>query len=129
MNDSSTPHFENDIKPLFRESDRDAMLDYFDLWSFIDVTSNVGRIFDAISEGWVPCARGWCRDAPRMQHLWSRAVATQRQPLANAYPHAAWILVSSAVACIHSRRMLHGKEGLDGSSPSEGFEFRLRCLC
>ena len=45
----------------------------------------------------------------------------RRQPLANAHrAHPLDYLLSSAIACIHLRRMLHGKEGVDGSSPSEG---------
>jgi hypothetical protein len=31
-------------------------------------------------------------------------------------------LLSSAIACIQLRRMLYGKEGVDGSSPSEGLK-------
>jgi hypothetical protein len=59
MSVSPTPTFENDIKPLLRESDREAMLGFFDLWSFTDVTSNAGRIFEAISEGSMPCDKQW----------------------------------------------------------------------
>ena len=38
-NDSG-PTFEAHIKSLFRERDRVAMLDFFDLWSFDDVKAN-----------------------------------------------------------------------------------------
>jgi len=37
MSDSA-PTFTADIKPLFRESDREAMRVVFDLWSFDDVS-------------------------------------------------------------------------------------------
>jgi hypothetical protein len=32
------PTFASDIKPLFREKDRNSMLRRFDLWSLADVT-------------------------------------------------------------------------------------------
>ena len=41
---ATAPSFANDIKPLFRESDREAMISAFDLWSFDDVTANSDRI-------------------------------------------------------------------------------------
>jgi hypothetical protein len=59
MSVSATPSFESDVKPLFRESDREAMLSVFDLWSFNDVSANAGRIFAAISEGSMPCDEPW----------------------------------------------------------------------
>jgi len=57
-----------------------------------------------------------------MEHLWSLAVATggnrwqmrpRRKPLRQAKP--------VAVGCDHLPESFHGKEGVDGSSPSEGF--------
>ena len=45
---ATAPGFANNIKPLFRESDRTAMLRAFDLWSYDDVTSNSGRILAAL---------------------------------------------------------------------------------
>jgi len=43
----STPSFAADIKPLFRESDREAMRVAFDLWSFDDVSLHAGPILRA----------------------------------------------------------------------------------
>jgi hypothetical protein len=59
VTDTATPSFENDIKPLFRESDRDAMLAVFDLWSFDDVKANAGKILAAVRAGSMPCDRQW----------------------------------------------------------------------
>src|SRR5713226_9034714 len=42
------PSFEGDIKSLFRERDRGAMLDFFDLWSFDDVKTDADAILAAV---------------------------------------------------------------------------------
>ena len=55
----TAPSFESDIKPLFRESDREAMLRAFDLWSFDDVVSNSARILAAVDSGKMPCDGRW----------------------------------------------------------------------
>jgi hypothetical protein len=44
VTDATAPTFESDIKPLFREADRDAMIAAFDLWSFADVKANADAI-------------------------------------------------------------------------------------
>ena len=36
------PGFETQIKPMFRERDRDSMRSYFDLWSHEDVSQHAG---------------------------------------------------------------------------------------
>jgi hypothetical protein len=51
--------FESDIKPLFRESDRDAMIAAFDLWSFDDVKANADAILGAVRSGAMPCDMRW----------------------------------------------------------------------
>ena len=40
--------FERDIRPLFRESDRDAMSGVFDLWSYDDVNAHSASILGAV---------------------------------------------------------------------------------
>src|SRR5262245_2864883 len=52
---SSAPSFDSDIKPLFREGDRNAMLSLFDLWSHDDVSRNASRILGAVRSGSMPC--------------------------------------------------------------------------
>jgi hypothetical protein len=56
-----------------------------------------------------------------MEHLWSRAVTTNGNRWQTHQPRTPPdYLPSSAIACIQLRRMLHGKEGVSGSSPEEG---------
>ena len=59
MSELPTPTFAKDIKPLFRESDREAMLTAFDLFSYDDVKSNASRILGAVSGGSMPCVGPW----------------------------------------------------------------------
>jgi hypothetical protein len=51
--------FEKDVKPLFREGDRDAMKWAFDLWSHDDVGDNADRILGALENGSMPCDAPW----------------------------------------------------------------------
>jgi hypothetical protein len=67
---STAPSFENEIKPLFRESDREAMLQAFDLWSFDDVTANGDRILGALSAGSMPCDGPWPSDKVDLFKRW-----------------------------------------------------------
>jgi hypothetical protein len=52
-------HFEEDIKPLFRERDRDSMRFAFDLWSPEDVSTNADGILDRLEAGTMPCDGAW----------------------------------------------------------------------
>jgi hypothetical protein len=51
--------FETDIRPLFRESDRDAMRRAFDLWSYDDVVSHGPAIAAKLHDGTMPCDGAW----------------------------------------------------------------------
>jgi hypothetical protein len=51
--------FERDIRPLFRESDREAMEWAFDLWRYDDVSANSAGILERLTEGTMPCDRSW----------------------------------------------------------------------
>jgi hypothetical protein len=53
------PSFENDIKPLFRDGDRESMQSQFDLWSYDDVSQNADAILGVLSAGSMPCDGGW----------------------------------------------------------------------
>ena len=66
----TAPSFANDIKPLFRESDRTAMLRAFDLWSFDDVTSNSTRILAAVESGSMPCDMQWPDEQVDLLRRW-----------------------------------------------------------
>ena len=67
---ATAPSFANDIKPLFRESDRTAMLSAFDLWSFDDVTSNADRILAAVDSGSMPCDMRWPDERVALLRSW-----------------------------------------------------------
>lgn len=60
MSTPMTPvSFEHDIKPLFRESDRQAMIDMFDLWQYQDVCDNAQDIQSVLATGSMPCDGAW----------------------------------------------------------------------
>jgi hypothetical protein len=64
------PTFERDIRPLFRESDRAAMLAIFDLWSFDDVRASADRILAAVSAGSMPCDLQWSNEKVDLLQRW-----------------------------------------------------------
>ena len=51
--------FEQHIKPLFRERDREAMTWAFDLWSYDDVAGNSDAILERLRDGTMPCDGAW----------------------------------------------------------------------
>jgi hypothetical protein len=53
------PGFETDIKPLFREGDRESMNGHFDLWSLDDVSQHADAILGRLEDGSMPCDGAW----------------------------------------------------------------------
>lgn len=53
------PSFAEDIKPLFREKDRNSMRARFDLWSCQDVRENAAAILEALRAVTMPCDGPW----------------------------------------------------------------------
>jgi hypothetical protein len=51
--------FEQQIKPLFREGDRQAMKWAFDLWSHDDVARNSDANLERLRDGTMPCDGAW----------------------------------------------------------------------
>jgi hypothetical protein len=51
--------YEQDIRPLFRERDRESMKAAFDLWSYEDVARNGGAILGRLRSGTMPCDGAW----------------------------------------------------------------------
>ncbi|HEX6479160.1 MAG TPA: hypothetical protein VF043_09975 [Ktedonobacteraceae bacterium] len=76
-NMASTPGFAQDIKPLFREDDRDAMEFIFDLWDYNDVSINAERIFERLDDGSMPCDEPW---PTRQIDLFRRWIDTGMSP-------------------------------------------------
>jgi hypothetical protein len=51
--------FARDIKPLFREKDRNSMLRAFDLFDYADVVEHADAIVGALRSGKMPCDGAW----------------------------------------------------------------------
>jgi hypothetical protein len=64
------PSFEDDIRPLFRQRDRQAMLSVFDLWSRDDVSRNASRIVPAVRDGVMPCDGRWPEEQVALLQRW-----------------------------------------------------------
>jgi hypothetical protein len=62
--------FEADIKPLFRERDRRAMLSHFDLWSYDDVSRAADSILTRLRDGTMPCDGAWPPDQIELFERW-----------------------------------------------------------
>jgi hypothetical protein len=69
--------FETDIKPLFRERDRDSMEFAFDLWSVDDVSENADAILDRAKAGSMPCHGAWSQGRVDLFERW---VASDKPP-------------------------------------------------
>ena len=63
MTDAREPqadlHFSTDIKPLFRDFDRNSMIKAFDLWNYPDVVAHQDAILHAVQSGGMPCDGAW----------------------------------------------------------------------
>jgi hypothetical protein len=62
--------FEHDIKPLFREHDRESMKQAFDLWSHDDVAHNSDAILARLREGTMPCDGAWPDEQVALLQRW-----------------------------------------------------------
>jgi hypothetical protein len=51
--------FEREVRPMFREKDRDSMLKAFDLWSYGDVQAHQDAILERLRDGTMPCDGAW----------------------------------------------------------------------
>ena len=58
MNDQPIS-FEQHVRPLFREQDRQSMKWVFDLWSHDDVAQNSDAILERLRNGTMPCDGAW----------------------------------------------------------------------
>jgi hypothetical protein len=57
--DERLPSFETDIRPLFRDEDREEMLWAFDLFDESDVRANADIILERLERGDMPCDQAW----------------------------------------------------------------------
>ncbi|MGB9113448.1 MAG: hypothetical protein WCF24_12080 [Acidimicrobiales bacterium] len=65
--------FERDIKPLFRERDRESMMRVrqFDLWAYDDVRTNAQDILRTLTAGRMPCDGAWPADRVQVFQSWT----------------------------------------------------------
>ncbi len=70
--EGSQPAFETDVKPLFRERDRGAMLSVaqFDLWSRDDVAEYSQEILQRLEDGSMPCDEAWPEERVAIFRQW-----------------------------------------------------------
>jgi hypothetical protein len=62
--------FAADIRPMFREKDRDAMRGAFDLWQYDDVVSHAAAIATKLHEGTMPCDGPWPAEHVKLFDRW-----------------------------------------------------------
>jgi hypothetical protein len=70
MSDPAGPTYEHDIRPLFREHDRESMISHFDLFSYDDVRANADAIYGALDAGIMPCDGAWPRENVERLRSW-----------------------------------------------------------
>ncbi|HYB00608.1 MAG TPA: hypothetical protein VED37_10370 [Ktedonobacteraceae bacterium] len=71
--DNSVPSFARDIKPLFREKDRDEMKFAFDLWDYNDVRTHAEDILERVGDGSMPCDSEWPEEQIVLFERWIEA--------------------------------------------------------
>ena len=62
--------FDENIKPLFREMDRESMEFAFDLWSYADVSANADEILERLGDGSMPCDHPWPAEHVELFRRW-----------------------------------------------------------
>ena len=70
---NGAPGFAQDIKPLFREDDRDAMDFAFDLWDYNDVSTHAEDILERLEDGTMPCDSEWPPEQIELFRRWITA--------------------------------------------------------
>jgi hypothetical protein len=70
---NSAPGFAQDIKPLFREDDKEAMDFIFDLWNYDDVRANAENILERLEDGSMPCDGEWPPNQIELFRRWIEA--------------------------------------------------------
>jgi Ferritin-like len=63
--------FKADVRPLFRERDRQSMLFAFDLWSADDVSVHAAAILQRLQAGSMPCDRAWPPERVEVFRRWT----------------------------------------------------------
>ena len=71
--EGASPSFEQDIKPLFRDKDRQRMEWAFDLWVYEDVKDNSAQILERVEIGDMPCDTAWSPDQIELFRGWMQS--------------------------------------------------------
>jgi hypothetical protein len=74
---TAAPTWDQDIKPLFRDWDRDEMLYLLDLWSYTDVCAYAASILERVADGTMPCDAAWPQDQIDLFGAWVAAGTPQ----------------------------------------------------
>lgn len=69
--------FAADIRPLFRDVDRESMMGHFDLAAYDDVRADADRILGVLADGVMPCDDAWPTEQVELFRRW---VQTGMQP-------------------------------------------------
>ena len=67
------PRFETEIKPLFRERDRESMQGSIHLWSHEDVSQHADAILARLQAGDMPCDGAWPQDQVDLFQSWAES--------------------------------------------------------
>jgi hypothetical protein len=62
--------FERDIRPLFRDKDRESMESSFDLWDYDDVKEYSTPILEQVKAGNMPCDEAWPAERVALLQRW-----------------------------------------------------------
>ena len=65
--------FETDVKPMFREGDRESMEWAFDLWSYDDVSQHADAILARLEAGTMPCDGAWPQARVDLFRRWAES--------------------------------------------------------
>ena len=65
-----TPTFNDDIRPLFRDKDRNSMRRRFDLWDQDDVRAHSKAILGRLQSGTMPCDGAWPSERVAVFRRW-----------------------------------------------------------
>jgi len=79
--------YDEHIRPLFRENDREAMRFAFDLWVYADVSANAAAIFEKLSAGAMPCDGAWPSERVGLFRRWMDT--GMRETASDSVPEAA----------------------------------------
>ena len=79
--------YDEHIRPLFRENDRESMRFAFDLWSHAHVSANAAAIFEKLSTGAMPCDGTWPSERVGLFRRWMDT--GMRETASDSVPEAA----------------------------------------